>query len=238
MNAAWQTRLAALGATLSEFSVRFADDERADIAAVAAGTVAVPLVHLAVIRATGDEAGGFLHNLFSNDVKKLGPNDAQQNSFNTAKGRMLASFTMWREGADYLLATSADIQPAILKKLSMYVMRAKVKLLDGKGDTALIGLAGPRAGEVLTAIGLPVPAALNTTANAAGYTVVRLDAERFIVAVPAGAAAEVWDGIVQGGATPAGTSAWTWLDVQAGVPLITAPMQEEFVPQWVNFELI
>jgi folate-binding Fe-S cluster repair protein YgfZ len=44
--------------------------------------VLVPLVHLGAIRATGEDASAFLHNLFSNDVKKLGPNEAQFTSFN------------------------------------------------------------------------------------------------------------------------------------------------------------
>jgi folate-binding Fe-S cluster repair protein YgfZ len=144
--------------------------------AAARGTVVVPLEHLRVIRATGEDASGFLHNLFSNDVKKLGANEAQLNSFNSPKGRMLASM-LWRRGSDYLLALSADIHAAMLKKLSMYVLRSKVRLLDDGSDSVLIGLAGPRP-----APPSKPPAASRVRTIASGIaSVVRLDGARFAV---------------------------------------------------------
>ena len=125
MNATWQSHLGANGAQFSDYSVKFNDDERQDVALATQGTVVVPLQHLGAIRGTGEDASLLLHNLFSNDVKKLGPNEAQFTSFNSPKGRMLASMLVWRQGADYLLALSADIHAAMLKKLSMYVLRSK-----------------------------------------------------------------------------------------------------------------
>ena len=110
MNASWQNHLAAQGASFpDDFSVCFGADERQGASLAARGTVVVPLEHLRVIRATGEDASGFLHNLFSNDVKKLGANEAQLNSFNSPKGRMLASILLWREGGDCLLALSAVV---------------------------------------------------------------------------------------------------------------------------------
>jgi len=35
-----------------------------------------------------------------------------------------------------------------------------------------------------------------------------------------------------------GTEVWDWLSLQAGVPHITLPTQEQFVPQMVNLELL
>ena len=39
-------------------------------------------------------------------------------------------------------------------------------------------------------------------------------------------------------ALPASTPVWQWLDVQAGVPLITEATKEAFVPQMANFDKI
>jgi folate-binding protein YgfZ len=40
------------------------------------------------------------------------------------------------------------------------------------------------------------------------------------------------------GAVPAGTQAWQWLDIREGLPTVTQPVQEEFVAQMLNFDLI
>ncbi len=197
----------------------------------------MPLTHLAAIRATGEDAGALLHNLFSNDVKKLGPNEAQLTSFNSAKGRMLASLLLWREGADYLLALSADIHAAMLKKLGMYVLRSKAKLLDDSGDSVLVGLAGPQAGAALEAAGLGIPGTPRATASGIA-TVIRLDNARFIVSAPLSEAVRLWEAFRSVGAVPAGTTAWQWLDIREGLPTVTLPVQEEFVPQMINYELI
>ena len=184
MNATWQSLLADQGALFTDgASVKFHDDARQDVVRAAEGTVVVPLVHLGAIRATGEDAGALLHNLFSNDVKKLGPNEAQLTSFNSPKGRMLASILLWREGADYLLTLSADVHLAMLKKLSMYILRSKARLMDDSADSVLIGLAGPQAGAALEAAGLHIPGAERATAGGVA-TVVRLDGARFIVSAP------------------------------------------------------
>ena len=238
MNATWQSLLADQGALFTDgASVKFHDDPRQDVVRAAEGTVVVPLVHLGAIRATGEDAGALLHNLFSNDVKKLGPNEAQLTSFNSPKGRMLASILLWREGADYLLTLSADVHLAMLKKLSMYILRSKARLMDDSADSVLIGLAGPQAGAALEAAGLHIPGAERATAGGIA-TVVRLDGARFIVSAPLSEAASLWEKFVAAGALPAGTSAWQWLDITAGLPGVTLPVQEEFVAQMLNFDLI
>jgi folate-binding protein YgfZ len=68
--------------------------------------------------------------------------------------------------------------------------------------------------------------------------VIRLGESRFILSVPAAAAAETFAALSGSGLAPAGTAAWQWLDIQAGWPLVTASTQEEFVPQMANFELL
>ena len=237
MNATWQSHLGANGAKFLDNSVKFNDDERQDVTLAAQGTVLVPLVHLGAIRATGEDASVFLHNLFSNDVKKLGSNEAQLTSFNSPKGRMLASIVLWREAGDYLLTLSADIHAAMLKKLSMYVLRSKVRLMDDSGDSVLIGLAGPQAGAALEAAGLHIPGAPRATASGVA-TVVRLDGARFLVSAPISEAVALWDKFLAAGAAPAGTAAWHWLDISQGLPTVTLPVQEEFVAQMLNFDLI
>ena len=180
----------------------------------------VPLADQGLIRASGEEAASFLHNLLTNDMAHLTENTARHAGLCTPKGRLIASFLIWREGGDYYLQLSADILPGILKKLSMYVLRSKVKLADVSGERMLIGVAGSPVGPTEPMIAAPF----------AGGTAIRLDADRCVLALPRGE-------------PPAGLPApgriedWHLAEIRHGIPRITAATQEAFTPQMVNYEL-
>ncbi len=229
----WTAFLATQGARIDDSGARVALPP-----ADGAATVLVPLLHLGLIHSQGAESAPFLHNLFSNDVKKLAPEAAQWNSFNSPKGRMLASFLLWGTPEAHWLAMSADLQPALLKKLSMYVLRSKVKLQDAGTDHALLGLAGPEAAERLSQAGLPVPDAPMQRVAHGGGNVIRLDARHFVLAFPVAEAIAIFNALQQAGAHPAGTDAWQLAMIRAGLPLVTTATQEEFVAQMLNYELI
>ena len=237
MNTTWQSFLESRGARIEANEAVHFGDPRAELSAAESGTVAVPLDHFGLIRCTGEDAAPFLHNLFSNDVQQLGLGDAARNSFCSPKGRMLADFLIWRDGHDYLLQLSADIQPAMLKKLGMYLLRSKAKLSDANDELVLVGISGSTAEDAIRALGADVPRQPLGLSRFEQGCVIRLDDRRFELALRSEAAAQVWERLVAA-ARPVGTPVWRWLDIAAGIPHITAATQEEFVPQMANFELI
>lgn len=237
MNPNWQNFLSSRGARFEADETSDFGDALAELKAAAADTIVAPLTQFGVIRATGDDAAGFLHNLFSNDVLHLGRDHAERCGFCSPKGRLLADFLIWREGHDYLLQLSADIQPALLKRLGMYVLRSKVKLYDANSDLVLLGIAGSGAAAALKTLGADMPAAPFDVSRFEGGAVIRLDERRSQLAVHAEAAARVWESLASR-LRPVGTPAWRWLEIEAGIPHITLATQEEFVPQMTNLELI
>ncbi len=92
------------------------------------------LSQFGTLRVSGEEAQPFLQNLLSNDIREVSSTRAQLSSLNTAKGRMLATMLIWREGDDYLLQLPRSLCESIRKKLSMYVLRAKVKVTDASDE--------------------------------------------------------------------------------------------------------
>ncbi|MDR1064429.1 MAG: folate-binding protein [Azoarcus sp.] len=206
--------------------------------ALASGAVAVPLVHLGLVHATGDEVAGFLHNMFSNEVAGLAADAVQWTSFNTAQGRMLANFLLWRDDDGYSLAPAADLAPALLNKLSLYILRSKVRLVRPPPERALIGLAGQAAGDCLARAGLPVPESDMRQAVSGGGRTIRLGSGLFIVDLAVAEAALVFDALLSAGAVESGTASWYLAAIRAGLPLVTAATQEAFVAQMLNFELI
>ena len=233
----WQDFLASVGARLEAGEACDFGDAQAELKAAAADTVLAPLTQFGVIRATGEDAASFLHNLFSNDVQHLGRERAERCGFCSPKGRLLADFLIWREGQDYLLQLSSDIQPGMLKKLGMYILRSKVKLSDANSDIVLLGIAGTGAAAALKALGAGIPSSQYDVLRFDAGTAIRLDEHRIQLAVHANAAVPVWNKLASL-ARPVGTPAWRWLEIAAGVPHITSATQEEFVPQMANLELI
>jgi folate-binding protein YgfZ len=212
-------------------------DATGELLAATQQTIVVPLTHLGLLEATGEEAKVFLHAQFTADINHLADGQAQHAGWCSAKGRMQASFIVWRDGERYLLALAADLQEATQKRLQMFVLRAKVKLAAVTDSSILLGLSGPQAEEALADAGLPCPAGAMSTSNADGTTVIRLDTVRFMIVAPESATAVLWQKL-SGKARPAGLPAWRWLDIQSAFPLVTLATKEEFVPQMADFEKI
>ena len=189
-----------------------------------------PLSHLGVIRVEGEDAAKFLNGQLTQDFALLGFDQARLAAFLSAKGRMQATFIGFKRSAtEVLLVCSHDLLAPTLKRLSMFVMRAKAKLTDATGDFALYGLAGETVAAVA---GSNQPTWAKTDVGAA--TVVHL--------YPAdGQPRALW---VAGVGTPPpegpalDPALWLWSEVRSGVATLTAPVVEAFVPQMLNYESV
>ncbi|MFB4204644.1 folate-binding protein YgfZ [Arhodomonas sp. KWT2] len=204
---------------------------------VADGGVAAPLPGTGVIRVTGEDAPAFLQAQLTNAIEDMDPGQSRLAGWCTAKGRVLALFRVIRTDEGFLLLTAAERVPAVLKRLRMFVLRARVTLEDIGGETAVIGLAGTPASAPLSELAGTPPGAVDAVTRAGDLTAVRLpDPEpRWLLLVPADEAGAVWDAIAR--ALPAvGPSTWRLLDIRAGLPEIVDATAERFVPQMLNLE--
>ncbi len=186
-----------------------------------------------VIRAAGADARSFLHGQLTQSVADLAPGQARLAGYCSAKGRLLASFVLWAgDDGDVLMACTADLLPAVLKRLSMFVLRARCKLTDASAGCPLWGLAGDRA---LAAVGVAIPAAAWGHTHAQAADLIRLpDGHADGLAVPRA----LWAGPLAGSLPTLDMPSWQWLEVSSGVPRITTATAEQFVPQMVNLERV
>ena len=194
---------------------------------------AVRLADWGVIRALGDDAAKFLHGQLTQDVEHIEAGQARLAGFCSAKGRLMASFVIWRaQPGEVLLACSADLLALVLKRLSMFVLRAKCKLSDASAELPLWGLAGDSA---VKALGDAAPPSAWGHAVVGTGSVVRLpDAVIDGLSVPR---------LLLAGAPPPALpalsdEAWRAYEVHSGVARIVAATAEQFVPQMVNLELV
>lgn len=187
------------------------------------------LPHLGVIRVTGDDAVTFLQGQLTQDVALMGAHEARLAAFCNAKGRMQASFVVFKRGEDLLLVCSRDILPATLKRLSMFVLRAKAKLSDASAEFSLYGLAG-NAIELIAGSQRPVWAKADIDAANVVFLHPGAGQPRALWCAPAASPAP------EGPRIP--LAEWQWLGVQSGIAMITQPIFEAFVPQMLNYESV
>lgn len=174
------------------------------------------LTRYGLLSVTGTDARAFLHAQLTNDIEHLRADRAALAGWCSAKGRLLASFVVVPTADGYLLQLARDLAAPVAKRLSMFVLRSKVKVADESESWEQHGVWD---------------ADWNTEGvewNGKVATV-RVGDRRFLQLAPVGELKEP---------TNAGEVQWTLQEIRAGRPLITSATQDQFVPQMVNFEQI
>jgi folate-binding protein YgfZ len=188
------------------------------------------LTHLGIVKIAGEDAAKFIHGQLTHDFSLLGLDTARLAAFCSAKGRMQASFIGFKRSQDeILLVCSRDLVATTVKRLSMFVMRAKARVTDASDEYALFGLAGF--------------AIKNVAGHAHGHwSKADFDAENIINLYPADGTPRQL--LVAPADHPAPDGAalaldvWLWGEVHSAVATLSAPVVELFVPQMLNFESV
>ena len=195
-----------------------------------------------IIVVEGPDAASFLQNQLTNSVLGLirtMPGQMAQDFTGTRlvgycspKGRLLASawlglFPSAQDAEDrFVLFISKDIAASTAKRLSMYVLRSKVKVTDLSNDWNVAGLFCSHAqlDEIKInpdCINLRLPNVLVGEQSVA----------RLLIAHPKDASLTAENSDKQ-------LSAWNNLEVLSAIPRIVQATQEQFVPQMINFESV
>jgi folate-binding protein YgfZ len=240
ISAEWRAFLARAGAVFEDDRVLHYGNPEVERRNTAIGDILTDLSHLAVLRAEGADAQSFLQGQLSNDINLVNETRAQLSSYCNAKGRMFAIFLIFRrpDNAYYLQLPAALAEP-MLKRLRMFILRAKVKLEFADSGLGRIGLSGPNAETLLkNALG-KTPVDIYDSFTNDDVTVVRLPGPhaRFEMHASLTRLMSLWQSL-SAKATPVGAGPWFWLDIMAGIPVILPGTVEEFVPQMANLELV
>ena len=172
------------------------------------------LTRYGLLSVTGEDARQFLHAQLTRDIENLPAERAAFAGWCSAKGRLLASLLVVPAPQGFLLQLARDLAAPVAKRLSMFVLRSKVKIVDESERWAQDGVwemesAAPEvswSGEIAT---------------------VRVGERRYLQIGPAAQMQE---------AANAAEEAWVVQEIRAGRPFISAATQDQFVPQMVNLE--
>ena len=190
-----------------------------------------------LIAARGPDAAAFLHSQVTSDVVGLDPLRTQYSGYCSPKGRLLATFLVWRLHDEIVLQLPAELREGIQTRLSKYVLRSKVALTDATPEYRLFGVWGSTVQQALLAFVSRLPAHAHEVVVDGGVYVTRLPLERYVVLAPAAASAAL-RGALEQHATDQGPQAWTRLDIEAAIPQITPATQEQFIPQMLNLDAL
>ncbi len=201
-----------------------------------------PLAEWGLIFVEGADAATLLQNQLSNSVlsmRRTNLGDIAQGSdavrligYCNPKGRLLASawvglFPEAGESQDrFALFISKDIAAGIAKRLSMYVLRSKVKVLDASNDWEITGVyQDGKANEAITttaeSIALRIPDVLCGNQSFKRVLIAQKKSESQKLSL-----------------NEAALTHWNSLEVLSAIPRIVLATQEKFVPQMINFESV
>jgi folate-binding protein YgfZ len=195
-----------------------------------------------LILVEGPDAATLLQSQLSNSVVGLKPtksgdiaeglDSVRLVGYCSPKGRLLASawlglFPESNEADDrFALFISRDIASSTAKRLSMYVLRSKVKVLDASNDWEVFGCYQNLQDEQFTA---PLKDALSLQ-----MPNVLIGNQPFQRTLLAKRKIESTNSAVNETAL----SQWNSLEVLSAIPRIVLATQEQFVPQMINFESV
>jgi tRNA-modifying protein YgfZ len=197
------------------------------------------LSHLGLIRVAGADALAFLQGQLTNDVREVSATHTQLAGHCSPKGRMLASFRVLLLDDTFFLQLPRAALPAALKRLRLFVLRARVTLEDASDELVCIGLAGACAPGLLAAQVADLPQAGHGMSRVDALAVVRMPGPgpRFQILGPVEAIKPLWEALAAQGTAMDGTY-WALLDIRAGIPTVYPETADAFVPQMANLQLI
>lgn len=183
----------------------------------------------------GDDARSFLQGQLTCDVAGLSNDASTFGAYCTPKGRVLATFLLWQTTTGYLMQLPRALLAAVQKRLSMYILRSKVKVSDASAMHAQLGVAGAAAAALVErAAGAAPDAQHKVSRTEAGYAL-KLPGDRYLLVIAREREAAAI-GMLEAASQPRNESWWDALDIAAGVATVLPETQEQFVPQMLNLD--
>jgi tRNA-modifying protein YgfZ len=199
------------------------------------------LSHRGKVEVSGADAGAFLHNLTTNDIKGLPVGAGCEAFLTTATAKVVEHLLVYHvllsgEREAYFIDVEPGRAELLIQHLDRYVISEAVEFADRTREFSQIRLAGPRAKDILEKALLddvpdlkPLQHMVRTFGTNShshirrhdplalpGYDIVCLNA----------LAANVWGMLVRAGARPAGLEAHELLRVEAGTPALGPDIDE------------
>jgi folate-binding protein YgfZ len=105
----------------------------------------ITLPYLSAARVSGPDADAFLHGQLSADISGLQEGQATFACYCSPRGQVFGLLLVIRTAGDNVVVGAANLLPAMLERLQLYVLRSRVKIAPAPG-LAVVGLTDPKGG--------------------------------------------------------------------------------------------
>ncbi|MGD2073859.1 MAG: folate-binding protein YgfZ [Gammaproteobacteria bacterium] len=235
----WKAFLENAGAEFSDGGVQHYGNLRRELSVAITGNVFADLSHYGLISVHGDDAQAFLQGQLTNDVTGVDEAHSQLSGYCNAKGRLLATFRLFRRGDSHYLCLPTEMVEGLIGQLRMFVLRSQVTLEDADDTFVHLGVSGSASEEELRSFAGEIPERLHEVRQDERQTIIRVPGihPSFEIFTDPDRAMELWTRLnVRSAAI--GSEAWRLLDIEAGIPMMYPETREAFVPQMVNLQLV
>ncbi len=239
MKSEWKAFLVNKGAEIDNDRVSSFGNQVRETRVVHTGNVIADLSHHGLIAVHGEDAKTFLQGQLINNVLEVSAGCSQLNALCTPKGRVLADFRVFQKQDTLYLSLPAEMVDDVIKRLRMYVLRAKVTLEDVSNSFIGVGFSGPTTDKELASLGFPVPAELNQVTHTEEMSILKIPGfhPRYLLYGDLETMQQLWTKLDVHSA-PVGYDPWQLLNIKVGVPVIVKQTSELFVPQMLNLHLL
>jgi folate-binding protein YgfZ len=190
----------------------------------------------------GKDRATFLHNLCSNEIRKLAVGSGCEAFFLNAKGHTLGHGFLFAGDSFHLLFGAPGPAEKLIAHLERYVIREDVQLQDRTSAGSQLLMAGPNSRAWLARmLGVeppgPVLAGFDSRLEGRPVQVRRVEItgpEGFLIGCSIEDRPLVWRAILTRGARPCGLEALEMARIEYGFPLYGRDITEQNLPQEVD----
>ncbi len=202
-------------------------DVRAEYDALRNTAAVLDLSLTAKLEVSGKNAVQFLNGLVTNEVKSLQPGQGVLAAFLNVQGKVVSLCRFYKTDTHFLLEFDATNREAIFKNLSRFVLAGEFFVKDVSEECALLSVQGPMSDALLSdLLSQPIEAepeyrnyqAVGNGTNILIASHARCGSTGFDVFVPAEAKAAIYQILIAGGATVAGSEALEIARLEAAIP--------------------
>jgi folate-binding protein YgfZ len=189
----------------------------------------------------GADRASFLHNLSTNEIRKLSAGAGCEAFLTTAQGKTVAHVFVFATSESLVIDTVGGQAETILNHLNHYLVCERVELADRSSEWSDLLLGGPNAGRLLEGLSearLPEARLANVTARLADRSVSlrRADLagpEGFLISARGEDMGAVRTAIERAGAVPCGNAAFEAARLEWGFPFFGRDISDGNLPQEV-----
>jgi aminomethyltransferase len=193
--------------------------------------------HMGRYEIRGPAAGDFLQGLVTNDLSRLGPDQAQYNLLCLPDGGIVDDLVVYRRPGAWWVVVNAANRDNDMAWLRQYEITG-TEIVDRSSEVSLLALQGPKAADVLPVEGIDLTAlpsfgvgsgrvaGVASFMSRTGYT----GEDGFELFVPTAQVASVWEALVEAGAVPCGLAARDVCRLEAGLRLYGSDMDQDTNP--------